>query len=277
MSESKKPTQKPNEAAAEGSAPAGPTVPVPGETPPPAKKKARKPAKKTAGDKPVKADGNQKPFSLELFPRWVLEAVDKIVIRSGQVKDVQTYLRTRWDGPLSIPAEKSIRKYLTWRRSVLFDKTDTRIEIEQIIQDTDIDLTKVDHTDRPKFLRSTITLLCQRIEHIKRLNTNLGDSKYEKIITDNLKVIRETTEAIHKMESTGVADHEVIQVVSDVLTKPMMGAFLDAYKEIHGNKKLKALGNAMDRFMAKLDFEALEREVDDTLKQKKKEIRVVTN
>ncbi len=211
------------------------------------------------------------PRSMQRFPKYVIKELTRLVHLGQGPSDCLKWIRLNYKGPVHIPSLRTIK---TWQRVTLNrleHDNDLRLEIEKYMHSSEINLAEFDPRDRKALLQGTIELMVQRIEHIGKLNKNLGDPRYEKIITENIQTIRAISHTLNQMETQEGLSPEVVQIISDTVGKHLMDVYMKAYRAVHGEAGVEDLGKQIKSLVKGLNMEAIEQEILNMVRTRERE------
>jgi len=215
----------------------------------------------------VKSKKTGKPSKLmNTFPEDVLAELDRYVRNGLGPTRCLKYMKMHYHGPIPLPSIGTVEKWHAERKLFFFGKTDAAVAVAQVMS-VPIDMTKVNMDDPKEVFQTILKFTAQRIEKIKEINDKNNAAQYERIITDNISNIAKIIESRIKLESKLGIDKAKLQTVMNLLMRHLGGLVVEAYKEVHGAKKLDDFSSALRKRQADIPFEELQKEALDAFTQ----------
>lgn len=198
---------------------------------------------------------------LQLFPQGIRDQLD-VLIHSGRGGGViLSYLKRNYRGPLEIPSLATCVKYVTLRRNALGGEQG-KLQIQRILSKK-MDFTTIPKNDKRAMLQAVIEFMAWRIEQVKLITEHLKSPQYERIITDDTRVILETITKQIALEKEFGINAERVRVVLSVLLRHMGVRVQQAYMDVNGNNKIDQFVARLGELMDELDLDTIEQEATE--------------
>lgn len=205
--------------------------------------------------------GPDKKFSnkLQLFPLEIREKIDELVQIGKGSNTCLKWVKANYKGSLEIPSIGTFEAYVKYRREVLASAMEGATKIEQV-QAKRLDLTQIPTGDKKAYLDALLMFMAWRVEEVKIINAHLNNPGYERIITDDVRVILDTLMAQMKFEDKMGISKAKVKAVATVLMRYVGPIIQDAFKSVHGEKGFNAFVREIEQTLDKLPMEDIERE-----------------
>lgn len=184
---------------------------------------------------------------IERLPLNVKATVDDMIRRRKSAASIMKFLCNYTNRSFDVPDQRTIKAYVERKTKELFKSVDDKLEIDEMLDRTSReldammkDLTSGQGSVEPLVLVDKITaILLERTMIIRRLNENMADPKYEKVITENMGALRAMLETKQKLEGRfGSSDQLVVEMIKLWMSEfaPMVRL---SFEQVAGNDPVK--------------------------------------
>jgi len=199
------------------------------------------------------------PFrsSLQLYPEEIRDKMDSLINMGRGAAACLTAVKSLYRGPLKLPSLGTFESYVKYRRKQLAEMTDGELKIQQVMAKK-LDLTHVDLNNKSAVMRAILEFMAWRIEEVKVIQAHHHSAQFERIITDDVRVMLDTITAQLKVEDKQVLAREKVKAVMGVLLRYMGTKIQTVYKEVHGTKGFDEFVRELQASMETLPYEEIE-------------------
>lgn len=202
-----------------------------------------------------------KKNKLQLFPQSIRDQMDVLIHAGRGGAALLTFLKLNYRGSLELPSINTCVKYVAMRREEL--KGDNgELQIQRIMAKK-MDFSQVPKGDKRAMLQAVIDFMAWRIEQIKLLTEHLKSPQYERIITDDTRVILETITKQIALEKEFGINAERVRAILTVLFRHIGVRVQQAYTDVQGNDKIEQFVGRLSQLMEELPIEAIEKEATE--------------
>ncbi len=196
---------------------------------------------------------------LQLFPEEIRDKIDQFIQMGRGAISCLKWVKATYKGSLDIPSLNTFESYVRWRKTILAANTDGQIQIQRVMS-KQMDLTRVPVGDSRALYEAIKAFMAWRIEEIKAINLHLHNAMWERIITDDVRVLLDTENAMLKLGSKEELNKEKVRAVVAVALRYIGPKIQQAYKLVHGNKHFEDFVREVETEMDKLPYEDIETE-----------------
>lgn len=207
----------------------------------------------------VKQEKEVKIFrnKMQLFPEDMRDRIDRLImLERGAVSCIKE-LKLHYRGAQPIPSAETMNRWIEHRKPILLSRSDGELQVQKVMGQA-VDLSDCDVKDTRKYLSQIIKFVAWRIEEVKLINAHNVDSRWEKIITDDLRVLLDSISALQKFEDKMGIGQAKVKAVAQVVFTRLGEAVSEAYQEVHGKKEYNKFTLALNNQLGKVNIEELE-------------------
>lgn len=200
----------------------------------------------------------KKKNRIQLFPQSIRDGLDVLINAGRGGSACLTHIKNNYHGPLPLPALATCVEYVKMRREDL-GSDEGRLQIQRILSKK-MDFTSIPKGDKRAMLQAVIEFMAWRIEEVKLLMEHTKSPQFERIITDDTRVIMEAIAEQTSLEKQYGINTERVQAILVVLFRHVGTRVQQAYSEIHGSNRIQEFGERLARIMDELPLETIEQE-----------------
>lgn len=195
------------------------------------------------------------------YPKTLLRQIDRWVLSDmGAIKIVGQLIKYYGD-QIVPPSYNTMHAYVVKRRQQITEDLELRLELEAL--SLDHDLTRLNPKDSLDWVDHLLLLNAELMQSNMQRNRGVGDTRFDKIVADVSNNTAALLETRMKLEAHGKLMNARLQASIRILGRHLMNGVADAYKKIHGDKRLKDFSDAVGAMIDGLDVEAIEEELNE--------------
>lgn len=212
--------------------------------------------------KKEKAIGKKKAYSTSFFPPELKDEIDRLIVRGNKFTEILKQVRLQFPD-VEFPSDQTWKDFCAKRSTAIKQNDDIRASLEFLSRE--VNLLKVDTSNPEAVLHAVFEQSVQQIEEIKRENAQVKDVMRSRLIVEHLKVLNEGINTKLKMDNQGYFIEQKLQEMAKVLSNQLYKAFVQAYKEVHGDSRFAEFDKALSKIMGPSYWETLESQMGQVL------------
>jgi hypothetical protein len=182
----------------------------------------------------------------------------------------------------NVPDKKTVRAFVQTKIEKIFKSVDDKLEIDERLEKTSLELEDLfksiraggeDSNRSLNLLNNAISVLLERTMIVRKLNANMADPKYERVITDNMGTVKDLVDSREKLVSKFAASEAIAREIIERWVLEFAPSVRVAFEQVVGNDpaKTKKFLDLVKEESSKIDFARIKRESADKINSQLKE------
>ena len=203
------------------------------------------------------------------FGAAILEDLERKILQNYSAPALLKWLRDHYVGSIPMPDVRTVRAYVEYKRATMNATAGSAIRLRKMTERTDEELREMlvrlniagtDISDKTALLERLVRFLLVRVEEASHLQANLLDPRVEQVMTNQLTLVKSTTEILLKLEGQ-IGEHELIaRLIVEQFLSDLAPIIKRVAEETYGPDKLKLFMDKLSKEYLKIDWQRIKRD-----------------